>query len=69
MKENNENLPYRSLSQEEGDKIFGKYKSYDDYFLDPDQPYAMVKVFIDGNELKAGFTVEFTQKTNDHDTF
>ena len=29
----------------------------------------MVKVFIDGNELKASYTVEFTQRTNDHDTF
>lgn len=50
-------------------KVFGNYKSFDDYFLDPLQPYAMAKVFIDGKQLKASFTVEFTQKTNDHDTF
>ena len=44
-------------------------KSFDDYYNDPTHPYAMVKVFIDGKELKTSFTVEFTQRTNDHDTF
>lgn len=44
-------------------------KSFDDYYNDPTHPYAMVKVFIDGEELKTSFTVEFTQRTNDHDTF
>ena len=44
-------------------------KSFDDYYNDPTHPYAMVKVFIDGEELKTTFTVEFTQRTNDHDTF
>ena len=65
----NENTLYNSYSEQEAEKTFGKHKTFDDFFLDPLQPYAMVKVFIDGNELKAGFTVEFTQKTNDHDTF
>ena len=46
-----------------------KSKSFDDYYNDPTHPYAMVKVFIDGEELKTSFTVEFTQRTNDHDTF
>lgn len=69
MEENNTGFSSSVLSQEESDKIFGKYKSFDDYFKDPTHPYALVKVFIDGNELKASYTVEFTQRTNDHDTF
>ena len=34
MEENNTGFSSSVLSQEESDKIFGKYKSFDDYFKD-----------------------------------